>query len=106
MTKKSIYLDNSATTPISEAALSTYNRIATECYGNPSSLHEAGFFAEREITRAREILLSSLLAKDSTAVYTASGSEANNLAIFGRAFAKERYRRGSKIITLLASMRR
>ena len=99
MTKSSIYLDNSATTPISEAALSTYNRIATECFGNPSSLHEAGFFAEREITRARETLLSSLSAKDCTAVFTASGSEANNLAIFGRAFAKERYKRGFKIIT-------
>lgn len=99
MTKSSIYLDNSATTPISEAALSTYNRIATECYGNPSSLHEAGFFAEREISRARGILLSSLSATESTAVFTASGSEANNLAIIGRAFAKERYRRGCKIIT-------
>lgn len=101
MTKKSIYLDNSATTPISESALSTYNRIATECYGNPSSLHEAGFFAEREISHARDILLASLSAKDSAAVFTASGSEANNLAIIGRAFSKERYRKGSKIITTL-----
>ncbi len=101
MTKTSIYLDNSATTPISEAALLTYNRIATECYGNPSSLHEAGFFAEREIAHARETLLSSISAKDSTAVFTASGSEANNLAIIGRAFAKDRYRKGCKIITTL-----
>ena len=73
MTKPAIYLDNSATTPISEAALSKYNKIATECFGNPSSLHEAGFFAEREISSAREALLSSLGAKDCSAVFTASG---------------------------------
>ncbi len=99
MTKSCIYLDNSATTPISDSALSTYNKIAKECFGNPSSLHEAGFFAEREITRARDTLLTTLKATDSTAVFTASGSEANNLAIFGRAFAKDRYRHGCKIIT-------
>ena len=44
-------------------------------------------------------MLSSLGAKDFTAVFTASGSEANNLAIIGRATAKERYKRGAKIIT-------
>lgn len=99
MTKKTIYLDNSATTPISEGALNKYNNIAKNCYGNPSSLHEAGFLAEREIQAARKSLLDSLGARDSTAIFTASGSEANNLAIFGRAFAKERFRKSGKIIT-------
>lgn len=99
MTKKIIYLDNSATTPISENSLNKYNYIAKTCYGNPSSLHEAGFLAEREIDTARKRLLASLSARDSTAVFTASGSEANNLAIFGRAFAKERFKKSGKIIT-------
>ena len=99
MTKNTIYLDNSATTPISDKALSKYNDIAKSCYGNPSSLHEAGVLAEREIEAARKCLLSSVGAKDATAVFTASGSEANNLAIFGRAFAKDRFRRMGKIIT-------
>lgn len=99
MTKKPIYLDNSATTPISDAALNKYNEISTKCYGNPSSLHEAGFLAEQELTAARKTLLLSVGAANDTAVFTASGSEANNLAIFGRAFAKERFKRNGKIIT-------
>ena len=96
---KEIYLDNSASTRISEEALEKYNEISRAIYGNPSSLHTMGFLAEKELRAARETLLSSLSAKNSSVVFTASGSEANNLAILGRAFSKERYRRGAKIIT-------
>ena len=94
-----IYLDNSATTLISEAALEKYIEVSRECYGNPSSLHAMGFEAERVIDSARGEILNSLGAKDSAVIFTASGSEANNLAIIGRALSKERYRSGAKIIT-------
>ena len=96
---KEIYLDNSASTRISDEALAKYNEISRNVYGNPSSLHSLGFLAEKEIRTAKELLLSSLKANASSVVFTASGSEANNLALIGRAFAKERYRRGAKIIT-------
>ncbi len=98
-TMRHIYLDNSATTKICGEALKKYNEISTLHYGNPSSLHAMGLDAEKELNRAREAILTSLGEKDSTLIFTASGSEANNLAIVGRAFAKERYRRGAKIIT-------
>ncbi len=94
-----IYLDNSATTLISEAALEKYIEVSRECYGNPSSLHAMGFEAEKVIDSARGEILNSLGAKDSAVIFTASGSEANNLAIVGRALSKERYRSGAKIIT-------
>ncbi len=94
-----IYFDNSATTKISSEALKKYCEVSERIYGNPSSLHNLGFLAEKELNSAREAVLSSLAEHDSTVVFTASGSEANNLAIFGRAFAKERYRSGAKIIT-------
>ena len=94
-----IYLDNSATTLISEAALEKYIEVSRECYGNPSSLHAMGFEAEKVIDLARGEILNSLGAKDSAVIFTASGSEANNLAIIGRALSKERYRSGAKIIT-------
>ncbi len=94
-----IYLDNSASTKISEEALAKYVEVSRTLYGNPSSLHNMGFLAEKELKSARDALLSSLSAKNSSVVFTASGSEANNLAIFGRAFSKERYRKGAKIIT-------
>lgn len=94
-----IYLDNSATTKISDEALAKYNEISLNCYGNPSSLHTFGFDAEREIKSVRRAICDSLGVRDATVVFTASGSEANNLAITGRVAAKERYKRGAKIIT-------
>ena len=97
MTRK-IYLDNSATTRISEVALKKYVEVSEECFGNPSSLHSLGHEAELILKGARDAVLSSLGARG-TVVFTSSGSEANNLAILGRAYSKERYKRGAKIIT-------
>ncbi len=94
-----VYFDNSATTRISEQALEKYIEVSRTVFGNPSSLHALGFAAEREITAAREAILRTLGSPAGTLVFTASGTEANNLAIFGRLHAKERYRRGAKILT-------
>ncbi len=97
-----IYLDNSATTEISEGALNKYIEVSKSVWGNPSSLHSFGLMAEREIDSARKAILDSLGAGfDSEVIFTSSGSEANNLAIVGRALSKDRYRRGAKIITTL-----
>ena len=95
----SIYLDNSATTKICKEALAKYVEVSENDFGNPSSLHAMGFSAEKLLDGARREILSSLKDTASKVIFTASGSEANNLAIMGRAFAKERYRRGAKIIT-------
>lgn len=93
-----IYLDNSATTKICDEALEKYREVSLSQYGNPSSLHSLGFQGEKILKEARRELLASLAAPGSTAVFTASGSEANNLAIIGRALSKERFK-GGKIIT-------
>ncbi len=95
-----IYLDNSATTKIRKEALDKYCEISECVYGNPSSLHEMGVLAERELKRARDTVLGTLKASASHIVFTSSGSEANNLALFGRAYAKERYKKiRARIIT-------
>ena len=99
MNEKLIYLDNSATTKICPEALSTYTEISLTQFGNPSSLHTLGSEAEKIIKGARDSLINSLSARGYRAIFTSSGSEANNLAIIGRAMSKERYRRGAKIIT-------
>ena len=101
MDVKTIYLDNSATTKICDEALEKYVSVSREYYGNPSSLHRLGFESERLISAARAEILGSLGAKGASVIFTASGTEANNLAIIGRAMAKERYRRGAKIITTM-----
>ena len=94
-----IYLDNSATTPLCDAAKKAM-QDAMECYGNPSSLHKAGLDAEHMVKRAREQVSAALGVKGGAGqvYFTASGTEANNLAIFGSVYAKER-RTGNRIVT-------
>lgn len=96
---RKIYLDNAATTKICPEALAKYAEASEEHYGNPSSLHTLGVDAEGEIERARRIILDSVGGKNCQLIFTSSGSEANNLAIIGRALSKERYKKGMKIIS-------
>ncbi len=93
MMQKTIYLDNSATTPLSEAARKKLTE-AMDIYGNPSSLHSAGQAAERLLDEARTSVLSALGVRprrgDGELVFTSSGTEATSLALFGTAYAKPR----------------
>lgn len=90
------YLDNSATTVVSQKAAEAALRIMTQNYGNPSSLHLKGMQAEYELTKARKIIAKSLGAQPEELFFTSGGTEANNTALFGAAQAKKR--RGNKII--------
>ena len=89
--KKEIYLDNSATTPLSPAAKAKITAML-DVYGNPSSLHSLGQRAEAELKLARESVLSALgvRAREGEFFFTSSGTEATSLALFGCAHAKER----------------
>ena len=99
--KKQIYLDNAATTKIRPESMAEYVRVSEKLWGNPSSLHSLGNDAEHVLTAAKQTILNTLGAKDAEIVFTASGTEANNIAIIGRALSKERYKKGAKIITTL-----
>lgn len=90
------YLDNSATTAVSEKAAKTAYRVMTENYGNPSSLHLKGMQAEHELEAARKIIARTLSVQSEEIIFTSGGTEANNLALFGTAQAKKR--RGNKIV--------
>ena len=97
--KKEIYLDNSATTPLSDAAKAKIAE-AMEIYGNPSSLHSAGQNAEKLISVARGQILACLgvRRREDALVFTSCGTEATSLALFGTAFAKKR-REAIRILT-------
>ena len=99
--EKQIYLDNAATTKIRPEAMAEYVRVSENLWGNPSSLHSLGNDAERVLTASKQTILHTLGTKDAEIVFTSSGTEANNLAIIGRALSKERYKKGAKIITTL-----
>ena len=92
-----IYLDNSATTQICKEAADKITYIVNNIYGNPSSLHKKGLEAEHEIESARKALAKALGTLDSELYFTSGGTEANNTAVFGAAYAKKR--QGSKIVT-------
>ena len=98
---KQIYLDNSATTALCDAAKAKLVETM-ETFGNPSSLHPAGQAARKLVEEARREVASSLglrgPVRPEQLIFTSCGSEADNLAIFGTAYAKER-RRGGRIIT-------
>ena len=91
-----IYFDNSATTPLCEAAKNAIMQNI-DIYGNPSSLHAKGFEAEQLLTSCRKKIADTLGHTKEEIFFTSCGSEANNLAITGGALAK--IRRGNRIIT-------
>ena len=96
---KEIYLDNSATTPLSSAA-EIAMRDAMSCFGNPSSLHMAGQRSKKLLEESREKILACLgvRQRQGELVFTSCGTEATSLALLGCAFAKER-REASVILT-------
>ncbi len=94
-----IYLDNSATTRICDAALETYVEVSRSHWGNPSSLHSRGVDAEAILRGVRADVRASIGADNGEVVFCSGGTEANNLAILGRALSKPRFAKGGKILT-------
>lgn len=99
MTQDELYFDNSATTKISEEALACYCEVSRTLFGNPSSLHAVGKAAEDILRGARRAVAAAIGARVGKVFFTASGTESNNLVTLGRAYAKERYRRGRIVTT-------
>lgn len=91
------YLDNSATTQVSEAAAMKALELMRTNYANPSSLHSLGFTASKELENARSIVAKALGADVSEVYFTSGGTEANNLAVTGAVNARKRA--GNRIIT-------
>lgn len=88
-----IYFDNSATTKPSEASLRKMGEALNVAWGNPSSVHRAGNEAKKIVDEARRNVVLSLGLRrpdDCKLIFTSGGTEANNLAIFGSVFAKDR----------------
>lgn len=76
-----IYLDNAATTKVSEEAIREMNKYFRYSYGNPSSNHEAGKIAKRALRKARQTIASTINAKEEEIFFTSGGTESDNLAL-------------------------
>jgi cysteine desulfurase len=92
-----IYLDHAATSPLRPAALEAMLPYLREHGGNPSSLHAGGRRARQGVDEAREVIAAAIGAHPREIVFTGSGSEADNLAVKGIAWAGSP--RGRHIVT-------
>lgn len=90
-----IYLDYSATTPVNEEVLNTFDLVTRNYIGNPNSLHKLGTDAKKLIDAATKQIADILNVDSSEVIYTSGASEANNLAIKGICFKHH----GKHIIT-------
>jgi len=92
-----VYLDNSATTKVTDRVRDIMVKVLYDDYGNPSSMHKMGVIAEKYMRDAAEIIADSLKVEPKEIIFTSGGTEANNLALIGTAMAYQR--RGRHIIT-------
>lgn len=92
-----IYLDYAAATPLDKQVLEDMLPYLTAQYGNPSSLHYFGQQARAAVQRSREIVAKALAVKIQDIVFTAGGTEADNLAILG--YLRANFPKGGHIIT-------
>ena len=94
---KSVYLDNSATTPLKREVLDEMMPYLTEHFGNPSSIYKIGREAKAGIETAREKVARAIGAEPKEIYFTGCGTEADNWAIKG--IAQSKAKKGKHIIT-------
>jgi cysteine desulfurase len=94
-----VYLDHAATTPVDPRVLAAMLPYFSETFGNPSSVHVYGQRADAAIETARAGVAAALGCSAAEVVFTGCGSESDNLALRGAAFA-ERQRRGADVLLL------
>ena len=97
-TIKKIYLDHAATTPVDSRVLTAMKPYFTEKFGNPSALYGLGREAKNAVDEARKSIALLMHALPENIIFTAGGSESDNMAIFGAARAHAH--KGKHIISL------
>lgn len=95
--KNTIYLDHAATTPVTEAALAAMLPFFRDCPGNASAVYANGREARKAVEAARKQTAAAIGAEPAEILFTAGGSESDNLAVKGTAFALKE--KGRHIIT-------
>ena len=94
---KRIYLDYASTTPVHPEVVAAMMPYFSDAFGNPSSIHSCGQEAKAAMEEARDKVAALIGARSGEMVFTSGGTEADNLAIKGIAYANEG--KGNHIIT-------
>jgi cysteine desulfurase len=78
-----VYLDHNATSPLRDEVVAAMTRVLRETFGNPSSVHEEGQAARREVDRAREAVAELLGVASGEVLFTGGATESNNTVLLG-----------------------
>ena len=92
-----IYLDYSATTPVSFEVMDTYTKVTKEFIGNANSIHSLGVKSKELLESATKQIADIFECNQAEIIYTSGATEANNMALIGAALAN--HKRGKHIIT-------
>lgn len=93
VTTRSIYLDHAATTPVAPEVQEVVCHAMQACWGNASSLHQFGRQARDLLDEARLTVARALGCAEAEVFFTSSGTESDNMAIFGAAWAAAPHKR-------------
>ena len=97
--RRTIYMDHSATTPVHPEVMAAMQPYFTEFYGNPSSIHGVGRRAGVAIASARRTIAELIGAKVNEIIFTSGGTEGDNAALRGIALARRESSGANRIIT-------
>ncbi len=98
--KRTIYLDHAATTPVDARVLDAMQPYWSDVFGNTSSSHAIGRAAQQALDTARQSVADVLHCRSDEITFTGCGTESDNLAIRGTAFAARQAKRGNHLITI------
>ena len=100
-----MYLDNSATTQVSEEVFEEMKPYFTEEFGNPSTLYKYGRESKKALNQARQRVADAINAKPEEIIFTSGATESNNLALKGlvEAYSKKTGRKHHCLLCFLAS---
>jgi len=99
MPKRRIYLDHAATTPVDVRVIEAMQPYWSEHFGNTSSIHSIGREALQALDDARQTVAEALHCQPAEIIFSGCGTESDNLALRGIAFAARKNKRGQHIIT-------
>ncbi|MBU4178600.1 MAG: aminotransferase class V-fold PLP-dependent enzyme, partial [Actinobacteria bacterium] len=94
---RGIYLDHAATTPVRREVQEALDEVLSSTFGNASSIHTFGQDAKRVLEESRERVATCIGAEPEEIIFTSGGTESDNLAIRGTAYALKE--KGNHIIT-------
>ncbi len=97
--EREVYLDYSASTPVDRRVLEAMQPYFSEIYGNPSSAHRQGRLGESAIEDARRRIAAILNCRPAEIIFTSCGSESDNLALRGTAWAAWKRGKPTRLIT-------